>query len=85
MGHADHDLVSAVVGSQLDRLVEHRHEHVETFERELLLAQERPAQVLLEPLHLRESLQQGAALARARAGWRKRPDSIALRSHTRSA
>ncbi len=54
MGHADHDLVGAGLGGELDRLVEHRHHRVEPLERELLLAEERPPQVLLEPLCTRE-------------------------------
>ena len=62
--HPDHDLVRAVRGCQLDRLVEHRHEHVEAFERELLLTQKRLAQVLLERLRLREPPQQRAPLLR---------------------
>ena len=58
MGHPDHDLVRAVGGGDLDRLVEHRDEHVEPFERELLLAEERLAQVLLQALHLRQATEQ---------------------------
>ena len=49
MGHPDHDLVRAGLGGELDRLVEHRDHHVEALERELLLAEEGAAQVLLEP------------------------------------
>ena len=56
VGHADHDLVRARLRRDLDRLVEHRDQHVEPFERELLLAEERAAQVLLESLDLREAL-----------------------------
>ena len=48
--HADHDLVRAVLGGELDRLVEHRHHHVQALDRELLLAEEGAAQVLLERL-----------------------------------
>ena len=47
--HPDHDLVRAGIRRELDRLVEHRHHRVEALERELLLAQERAPQVLLEP------------------------------------
>ena len=46
--HAEHDATRPVVGRQLDRLVEHRHHHVEPFDRELLLAEEGAAQVALE-------------------------------------
>ena len=60
--HPDHDLVGPGVGRELDRLVEHRHHRVEALERELLLAEERTAQVLLEPLGARERLQQADPL-----------------------
>jgi hypothetical protein len=49
MSHADHDLVGAVLGGELDRLVEHRHHHVQPFDRELFLPEEGASQVLLEP------------------------------------
>ena len=52
--HADHDLECAVLRRLLDREVEHRDEHVEAFERKLLLPDERPPQVLLQPLDLRQ-------------------------------
>ena len=52
--HADHDLVRPRLRGELDRLVEHRHHHVEPLDRELLLAEERAAQVPLHPLHLGE-------------------------------
>ena len=70
---------------ELDRLVEHRDEHVEALERELLLTEERAPQVLLEALDLREAAEQRQAPLRLAAAPRKRPDSIALRSQTRSA
>ena len=60
--HPDHDLVGAVRGRQLDRLVEHRHERVEPLERELLLTEKRLAQVLLESLGLGEPLEQRPSL-----------------------
>ena len=50
--------------AELDRLVEHRHEHVEPLDRELLLAEERPAQVLLERLDRRQPLEQPPLLVR---------------------
>ena len=52
MGDTDHDLVGAAGGGQLDRLVEHRHERVEPFDRELLLPDERAPQKRLEGLDL---------------------------------
>ena len=56
--HADHDFVRAVLGGELDRLVEHRHHYVEALDRELLLPEERAAKVLLEPLDARERRQE---------------------------
>ncbi len=64
VGHADHHLVGAALGRQLDRLVEHRHQRVEPLERELLLAEERAPQVLLEALHLRQPAKEGDARLR---------------------
>ena len=61
MRHADHDLVGAVLGRQFDREVQHRDEHVEAFERELLLPDVGTAEVLLERLRLGQALEQGAA------------------------
>ena len=58
VGHPDHDLVRARLGGELGRLVEHRHEHVEALDRELLLAEEGAAQVPLHPLDLRQPGQQ---------------------------
>ena len=60
--HPDHDLVGSVLRGELDRLVEHRDHHVEPFERELLLAEERPAQIGLHPLDLGETPEQVAPL-----------------------
>ena len=62
--HADHDLVRAGLGGELDRLVEHRHHHVEPLDRELLLAEERAAQVLLEALDLGQPREQPLLLVR---------------------
>ena len=62
MGHPDHDLVRAGVGAELDRLVEHRDQGVEAFQGELLLPEERPAQVLLEALDLRRTTERDALL-----------------------
>ncbi len=58
MRHAHHDLVGARARGDPDRLVEHRHEHVEPLDRELLLPEERAPQVLLERLHLGQAPQQ---------------------------
>ena len=64
MRHADDDLVSAALGTELDRLVEHRDQHVQALERELLLPEERAAEVLLEALHLGEPTQEPLAALR---------------------
>ena len=58
MGHPDHDLVRTAGRSEGDRLVEHRHERLEPLERELLLPEERAAQVLLEPFGLGETMKE---------------------------
>ena len=62
--HADHDLVRAGVGGDLDRLVEHRHHRVEALDRELLLAEERAAEVLLEAFDARERARAGGPAPR---------------------
>ena len=85
VGHSDHDLVRAACRGEPDRLVEHRHERLETLERELLLPEERPPQVLLEALGLGEPVQERASAPPGSSGCRKRPDSIACLSQTRSA
>ncbi len=64
VGHPDHDLVRAALRTELDRLVEHRDEHVEPLERELLLAEERAAQVLLDALDLGQTTQEAHAALR---------------------
>ena len=61
VGHPDHDLVRTGLGPELDRLVEHRDEHVHPLERELLLPEERAPDVLLEPLHLRQAPEEADA------------------------
>ncbi len=65
--HADHELVRAVLGRQLDRLVEHRDHHVETLERELLLPEEALAEEALHPLHLAEPAEAAPSSRRRRA------------------
>ena len=63
---ADHDLVRAALRRQLHGLVEHRHERVEPLDRELLLPDERAAEVRLERLDLGEPHEQRAPLLRRR-------------------
>ena len=72
--HADHDLVGTGRGGKLERLVEHRDQHVEALERELLLAEERAAQVALHPLDLAEARVEPALLVRAE----RRPEAPRL-------
>ena len=81
--HAEHDLVSAFLRGEPDRLVEHRDHHVEPLDRELLLAEERPAQVALEALDLGQALEQPALVVRvervvvaARLDHRPQPDAL---------
>ena len=62
MGHAENDPSSARGGGELERLVEHRDEHVEPFDRELLLSDERPVQVALEAFDLAQPLEQVSLL-----------------------
>ena len=64
VGHADHDLVRARLGPELDRLVEHRDEHVQPLDRELLMPEECSPQVVLEDLDLGQPLEEPAALVR---------------------
>ena len=85
MGDSDHDLVGARGSRELDRLVEHGHERVEPLDRELLLPDERASQKRLEGLDLCQPLRGGQADPLPASGRRKRPDSIARRSQTRSA
>ena len=85
VGHPDHDLVRAARGGEPDRLVEHRHERLEPLERELLLPEERPPQVLLEALGLGEPVQERLALLGARAAAGSAPTRSPACSQTRSA
>ena len=76
--HPEHDLVRAGLGGELDRLVEHRHEHVEALDRELLLAEERALEVPLEALDLGEALEQRPLLlGRERLAVAARLDRLA--------
>src|SRR4029078_41251 len=68
MCHPDDHLVRAPRGAELDRLVEHRDEDVEPFERELLLAEERTAQGLLEALDMGQAPQQAYPSLRLERG-----------------
>ena len=65
--HAEHDLVRAVLGGELDRLVEHRHEHVEPLDRELLLAEERACAGTARSPRPRSGARAAPASRRARA------------------
>src|SRR4051812_3128595 len=56
--HAHDDVVRARLGRELDRLVEHRDQYVETFDRELLLPEEPLAQEPLHSLHLAQAAEQ---------------------------
>ena len=60
--HPDHDLVRPRLGDQRNRLVEHRDEHIEALDRELLLAEEDPSEVPLEAVDLGQALEQAALL-----------------------
>ena len=64
VGHAGDDLVCSVLRGQLEREVEHRNHHVEPFDRELLLPEERLAEVALESLHLGEAREEPALVVR---------------------
>ena len=61
MRDPDHDLVRTPGGGKLDREVQHRDKRVETLDGELLLPDERAAQVRLEGLDLREPEQERAS------------------------
>ena len=58
VSHPDHYFVRAVLRGEPDRLVEHRHHHVEALDRKLLLAEEGTSQVLLERLDARQRREQ---------------------------
>ena len=62
--HADHHVARAALGRALDRQVEHRHQHVDAFDREPLLAEVGLVQELLERLDLGEPLEQPLLLVR---------------------
>ncbi len=58
VGHPEHDLAAAVHRRELDRLVEHRHGHVEALDRELLLAEVGLVHEALKGVDLDEPLEQ---------------------------
>ena len=60
--HAEHRLGRPDGGRELERLVEHRDQDVEPFQRELLLAEERAPQVALHRLDLAEARVEAALL-----------------------
>ena len=64
VSHADHDLVRATLGCEVDRLVEHRDHRVETLDRELLLPEEDATEVVLESFDLRQASEQALLLVR---------------------
>ena len=77
MRHPDHDLMRARLGREVDRLVEHRDHHVEALDGELLLAEEGPPEVALQPLDLAQPAEQPDALvARERAAVAARLDRL---------
>ena len=55
-------LGDAGLGGQHDHLVEHQHHHVEALDRELLLAEERAVQVVLERLDAQQAVEDVAPL-----------------------
>src|SRR4029434_6847240 len=79
----EYALVRATLGPDLDRLVEHRDHHVEPFDRELLLAEELPLEVVLEAFDLGQPLEQlpplvGAQRFSVEAGLDRIPQPHAL-------
>ena len=60
--HADDGLGDAGLGGQHDHLVEHQHHDVEALDRELLLAEERAVQVVLERLDAQQAVEDVAPL-----------------------
>ena len=59
MGHAHDDVPSTHARRAGHDLVEHRHQHVEAFDREPRLAGEGPLQEALEHVYLRDAIEQG--------------------------
>jgi hypothetical protein len=63
MGRSDYHLTCVLGGAELDDLVEHRHGHVETLDRELLLPEIRLVHEPLERVDLGQPLEQRLLLA----------------------
>ena len=83
--HAEHGLRDAGLRGQHDHLVEHQHHHVEALDRELLLAEERAVEVVLERLDAQQPVEDVAALVgrqRLRVGARldrlAQPEPLAM-------
>ena len=57
VGHPDDHFRGAVGGRQLDRFVQHRHQHVGAFDGEALLAPVDPVQELLQALYLGQAVE----------------------------
>ena len=66
--HADQDVADAGLGGVADDLVEHRHEHVEPFDREARLAGEGAVEEALEHFDLRQPVEQRDGVDRIRGG-----------------
>jgi len=81
--HTQHHPPGPARTGELDRLVEHRHQRVEAFDREALLAEIRLVQKALERL---DAVRRASNLrfASGVSGFLWSPDSITWRSHTRS-
>ena len=71
--HAEHHLAGACTRGAVHHLVEHRHDHVQALDRELLLPEEGLVQVALERLHLGQPLEQSALVLAPRAARGARP------------
>ena len=62
VGHPDDHLARSALGGEDDRLVEHRHRHVEALDRELLLAQVGLVHEAFERVDRDQALEHAAAL-----------------------
>ena len=77
MGHADDHFARALLGRQLEHQVEHRHQEIDAFDREALLAQVRLVEEALERFHRDESVEQSELLLfRHRLAVRARLDHL---------
>jgi hypothetical protein len=78
MRRADLDLSHAVIGEQMQQLLEHGNHRVDAFDRERLLAEKRLAQIALERFNAREAVQEfDLSLASQRLDVRSRFDLAA--------